>query len=121
MEDRFEDDPRPVAWLRQTPERRLYQAMLADALNLLYTVSPRDPYERRRLRNEALLWFQGKVESAPCCSFEEICTNLELGDHRPLVREIMVMVGAPPDSWGFRPSRPSGVFAVHFGDEDDDA
>jgi hypothetical protein len=85
-----------------TPERRLYRALVRDALNLVYSVGPRAPFEQRRLRQEAIRWFRGECVSMEQCSFEEVCVNLDLGDHRVLVREICRQLREPPPTWGRR-------------------
>jgi len=82
-----------------SPEKKLYRAMVRDALNLVYSVSPRDGVERRRLKHDAVRWFRGDCISTEQCSFEEVCVNLELGDPGELAAVICKQLGEPPPTW----------------------
>jgi hypothetical protein len=76
------------------PELRLYAAILEDARVCL----TQEARVSGKTRAEALAWIDGRVESAPLCSFQEICALFRLDADAVRARLLRHSAAARPTS-----------------------
>ena len=95
---------------RDSPERALLRAILADALNILsFRPAPEDRWPARERYQETLSWFRGEIDSVRGCSFAEICVELEIGDPKEVAERVLRSLEEPPAVWRRGVSLPSYV------------